>query len=168
MGAVTVLPFAAADVPRLRELWLALHHVHQSVSPLPLVADDDVSWAVRSALYARWLGSGEAFGLLVERAGRVLGYALCRLIDGPDDTFPVGASFGDLYSLSVAEGERGAGIGTMLLDAVDAELERRGVRDLRISVLAGNDRARALYERRGLEVAELALFRFGLPSGRRT
>jgi ribosomal protein S18 acetylase RimI-like enzyme len=48
-----------------------------------------------------------------------------------------------------------------LLDEVDLELERRGVRDLRISVLAGNDRAQRLYERRGLRVAELVLFRFG-------
>ena len=44
--------------------------------------------------------------------------------------------------------------------AVD-DVERRGVHDLRISVLAGNERAQRLYERRGLHVAELALFRFG-------
>ena len=29
--------------------------------------------------------------------------------------------------------------------------------------MAGNERARQLYERRGLRVAELVLFRFGTP-----
>jgi ribosomal protein S18 acetylase RimI-like enzyme len=58
---------------------------------------------------------------------------------------------------------RVAGIGTRLLDAVDDELATRGVHDLRISVLAGNERAQRLYERRGFGVGELVLFRFGAP-----
>jgi len=64
-------------------------------------------------------------------------------------------------TLSVAPNSRGGGIGTALMDAVDAELERRGVHSLEIAVMAGNDRARAFYERRGLRVGELLLFRFG-------
>ena len=67
-------------------------------------------------------------------------------------------------TLSVAPGSRGGGIGTALMDAVDAELERRGVHSLEIAVMAGNDRARAFYERRGLQVGELLLFRFGNPA----
>jgi ribosomal protein S18 acetylase RimI-like enzyme len=161
MGDVTISPLVAADVERLRELWLALHHQHRAVSPVPLVQDDEASWQARRALYSEWLGSDSGFGLLAARGVRPLGYAFCCLLDGPDDTFPVGRRYGDLYSLSVAEGERGRGIGTRLLDAVDAELERRGVHDLRISVIAGNERARQLYERRGLALAELVLFRFG-------
>ena len=47
------------------------------------------------------------------------------------------------------------------MDAVDAELDRRGVRDLEVAVMAGNDRARRFYERRGLRVGELLLYRFG-------
>ena len=47
------------------------------------------------------------------------------------------------------------------MDAVDAELERRGVRDLEVAVMAGNDRARRFYERRGLRAGEVLLFRFG-------
>jgi GNAT superfamily N-acetyltransferase len=38
--------------------------------------------------------------------------------------------------------ERGRGVGTQLLDAVDAELARRGVHDLMIGVMEGNDDAR--------------------------
>jgi ribosomal protein S18 acetylase RimI-like enzyme len=149
------------DVERLRDLWLSLHHQHRAISPVPLVEDDEASWTARRKLYREWLAAGDAFGLLAERDGAAVGYAVCCLLDGPDDTFPVGARYGDLYSLCVAEEARGRGIGTRLLDEVDRELERRGVHDLRISVIAGNERAQRLYERRGLRVAELVLFRFG-------
>jgi ribosomal protein S18 acetylase RimI-like enzyme len=153
----------AEDVERLRGLWLALHHQHRAVAPVALVEDDEASWQARRALYLGWLGEGNAFGFLAERDGEPVGYTVCCLIDGPDDTFPVGERYGDLYSLSVAPGERGQGIGTRLLDAVDRELEQRAIHDLRISVMAGNERAQKLYERRGLRVAELVLFRFGTP-----
>jgi ribosomal protein S18 acetylase RimI-like enzyme len=158
---VTLSSIDVSDVPRLRELWLALHRQHRTVSPVPLVEDDERSWAVRAGLYLKWLGEGNAFGLLATRGSEPVGYAFCCLYDGPDDTFPVGARYGDLYSLCVSEDARGQGIGTRLLDAVDDELEARGVHDLRISVIAGNERAQALYERRGFRVAELSLFRFG-------
>jgi ribosomal protein S18 acetylase RimI-like enzyme len=161
VDAVTLSPIATDDVPRLRDLWIALHHQHRAVSPVALVDDDDASWGARRALYVRWLAEGNAFGILAERAREPVGYAICCLYDGPDDTFPVGARYGDLYSLCVVAEERGQGIGTRLLDAVDSELAARGVGDLRISVLAGNERAQRLYERRGFRVAELVLFRFG-------
>jgi ribosomal protein S18 acetylase RimI-like enzyme len=163
MDEVTLAPLALADVGRLRKLWLELHHQHRAVATVPLVEDDDASWAARSALYRSWLGEGNAFGILAEREGHAIGYAVCCVIEGPDDTFPVGARFADLYTLVVTEGARGQGVGTRLLDAVDRELEARAIHALRISVLAGNERAQRLYERRGLRVAELALFRFAQP-----
>jgi ribosomal protein S18 acetylase RimI-like enzyme len=163
VDAVTLSPLVAADIYRLRSLWIALHDRHRAVAPVALVEDDEASWRARSALYLEWLGEGNAFGFVAEREGEPVGYAVCCLIDGPDDTFPVGDRYGDLYSLSVAPAERGQGIGTQLLDAVDRELEQRAIHDLRISVMAGNERALKLYERRGLRVAELVLFRFGTP-----
>jgi ribosomal protein S18 acetylase RimI-like enzyme len=161
---VTLGLLDAAAVDRLRPLWIALHHRHHEVSPVPLVADDEQSWQARRALYVRRLAAGSAFALLAEVAGEAVGYAFCCLEEGPDDTFPVGDRYADVYSLAVAEGQRGRGIGTRLLDEVDAELARRGIRDLKISVLAGNERAQRLYERRGLQVAELILVRFGAPA----
>jgi ribosomal protein S18 acetylase RimI-like enzyme len=164
MDAVAVGLLEVAGVDRLRPLWLALHHRHHEVSPVPLVADDERSWQARRALYARRLAAGTAFALLAEVGDEAVGYAVCLVEQGPDDTFPVGDRYADVYSLAVAEGQRGRGIGTRLLDEVDRELERRGIRDLKISVLAGNERAQRLYERRGLQVAELVLIRFGTPA----
>jgi len=44
---------------------------------------------------------------------------------------------------------RGQGIGTARLGAVAAEAQRRGYSEVRLDVIEGNDRARALYERQG-------------------
>jgi hypothetical protein len=45
--------------------------------------------------------------------------------------------------------------------AVDAELASRGVRDLMIGVMEGNDGARRLYESRGLVPGWQQLYRLG-------
>jgi ribosomal protein S18 acetylase RimI-like enzyme len=49
----------------------------------------------------------------------------------------------------VAPEARGQGVGTELLAAVSAEARRRGYAEVRLDVVDGNDRARALYEREG-------------------
>jgi ribosomal protein S18 acetylase RimI-like enzyme len=90
-----------------------------------------------------------------------VGYAFVRLEQGADDTFPIGERYAELYSLSVAPEWRGQGLGTRLLDFVDAELASRGIRDLIVSVMLGNTDAQRLYERRGLRPAEIVLYRFG-------
>jgi ribosomal protein S18 acetylase RimI-like enzyme len=81
--------------------------------------------------------------------------------DGPDNTFPVGAQYAELCSLSVAPQLRGRGIGTRLLDFVDEELARRSIEDVKVAVMVGNTDAERLYERRGFRRAELVLYRFG-------
>jgi ribosomal protein S18 acetylase RimI-like enzyme len=164
VDGVTVVPLEAAGLDRLRPLWIALHHRHREVSPFRLVEDDDASWSARRSLYAGRLAAASAFALIAELAGEAVGYAFCCIDDGPDDTFPVGDQYAEVYSLAVAEGHRSRGIGSLLLDEVDRELERRGIHDLQISVLAGNEAAQRLYERRGLRVAELVLYRPGTPA----
>ena len=81
----------------------------------------------------------------------VVGYALVCIEDGPDDTFPVGERYAELYSLSVAPQLRGRGIGTRLLDFVDEELARRAIDDLKVAVMVGNTDAERLYARLGWE-----------------
>jgi GNAT superfamily N-acetyltransferase len=141
---------------------LELHHHHRAVvRPLPLVEDDELSWHRRRALYAERLESGTAFLALAEQPRGAVGYAFVCIEEGPDDTFPVGDRYAELYSLSVTQRLRGGGIGTQLLDFVDAELARRAIYDLAVAVMAANTDARRLYERRGLQAAEVVLYRFG-------
>lgn len=164
--SVEIARAGAERVDELEPLWLALHRHHRDVAAQPVVADDAVSWARRRAWYLDMLAGGEDLLLIAEREGRPVGYAFLHLHHGPDDTWPVDGRWGELVSLSVLPEERGAGVGTRLLDAVDAELEARGVRDLQVAVMAGNAEALRLYERRGLLPAELVLFRFGgVPDG---
>jgi ribosomal protein S18 acetylase RimI-like enzyme len=151
-------------VDDVRELWLALHHHHRSVvGPLPLVEDDELSWQRRRALYIDRLESGSGFLVLAAIAEAVVGYAFVCIEEGPDDTFPLGDRYAELYSLSVAPGLRGGGIGTQLLDFVDQELARRGIHDLKVAVMTTNKDALRLYERRGLRSAEVVLYRFTSP-----
>lgn len=63
-----------------------------------------------------------------------------------------------LYSIAVAAGERGRGIGETLLGAVEQSARRRGCHVLRLEVRADNPAAQRLYERSGYR-------RFGLKPG---
>jgi len=54
----------------------------------------------------------------------------------------------------VAADVRGRGVGSRLLEAICAEARMRGYRDVRLDVIDGNRRARALYERRGFVAVE--------------
>jgi len=53
--------------------------------------------------------------------------------------------------IAVADGQRGKGIGTQLLDAVLAEATTRRKKRIRLDVIDTNPRARALYERVGFK-----------------
>lgn len=145
----------------LRELWLALHRHHRAIGSRPLVVDDEASWHRRRALYDEWLRAGEAFILLAERGATPVGYAVVHLHDGPDDTFPLGARWAEIYSLSVDPSARRQGIGTRLLDEIDARLAARGIHDVAVSAMVENKAALRLYESRGFMPREVVLYRFG-------
>ena len=150
------------QVDHVRELWLALHRHESEVSPThQLVADEMESWQRRRALYVDRLSADTGLLALALSGESVVGYAFACFEDGPDDTFPVGDRYAELYSLSVAPPLRGRGIGTKLLDFVDRELARHSIHDLRVVVMAGNSDAQRLYERRGLRIGEHVLYRFG-------
>lgn len=163
---MTRIELAGIDrVDEVRSLWLDLHRHHRAVvGSLPLVEDDELSWQRRRALYLDRLSSETGFLVLATQEDVVAGYALVCIEPGPDDTFPLGERYAELYSLSVSPELRGQGIGTRLLDFVDEELARRSIEDLKVAVMAGNIDAQRLYERRGLLPAELVLYRFHEPS----
>ncbi|MEV6697330.1 GNAT family N-acetyltransferase [Streptomyces sp. NPDC051453] len=87
--------------------------------------------------------------------------AFVQIEEGPDDTWVTGDRIAELQTLAVLPAERGHGIGTLLLDLVDAELDRMGVADLLIGTLAANTGAQRLYERRGLRPVLVYYARFG-------
>jgi len=163
MTGPDIAQISVAQLAELEPLWRSLHRHHRATAAVPVLADDNLSWRRRSDWYRSMLATGQAFVLVARDGGAAIGYAFVHIRPGDDDTWPIGAHMAELVSLAVAPDQRSRGIGTALMDAVDAELERRGIHDLEVAVMAGNDRAVAFYQRRGLVVGELLLFRFGSP-----
>ncbi len=64
--------------------------------------------------------------------------------DGADDTWPTGGRIAELESFAVLAHERGRGVGTLLLDAVDGHLADLGILDMIVAVLVGNTAAEEL------------------------
>jgi ribosomal protein S18 acetylase RimI-like enzyme len=165
-AAVTITVGSAEQIPSLREPFLALHAHHREVSSVELTEPDDRAWAARAATYEEHFRDGRA-RLHVAWAGeRCVGYAFTVFHPGSDDTFPLGDGYAELYTLAVLPECRGAGIGSRLLDLVDAELVARGVTDLTVAVMSANEAAIRLYRRRGLVPAELILYRHRAPADR--
>jgi ribosomal protein S18 acetylase RimI-like enzyme len=154
-------------IDELRPLWLELHHHHQAVSLVQPFVDDETSWAARRRSYVATFDHG-GFALVAEEDGALAGYAMVRLHEGPDDSWAFEQRYAEVWTLVVAERARGRGIGSALLDAVDAELARRGIHDLVIGVMEGNDDARRLYERRGLVPGWVQLYRVSAAGRGRT
>lgn len=159
--ALVISEIGRGRLDELRELWLTLHHYHAEIGSRPLVSDDDFSWRQRRRQYDAWLQAGEAFILLAERWGQPVGYAVVHLQDGPDDTYPLGERYAEIYSLSVAPAARGQGIGSALLDRIDDHLLALGIEDVAVSAMVENAAALRLYARRGFAPREIMHYRFG-------
>lgn len=137
-----------ADIDQIAPLWTALlDHVAELPYAIVPVRPSDESWELERKEMLKAL-AGDAFALVARRGDEAVGYLFVR-IEGPDPVWYTGATHAELAHLCVAEGERGNGVGSALMDAMDAELEGRGVEDVEIGVDTGNDMAVRLYEGRG-------------------
>jgi ribosomal protein S18 acetylase RimI-like enzyme len=160
------------DLGRLRDLWLSLHHHHLAIATYPTPTDDNQSWQVRQGDYRKALNDNTGFlflavntdtGTGTEFEKDPIGYAMVLLHPGgPNDTFVLGPTYAELYTLVVTPEQRDCGIGTQLLDAVETELRNRGIDELEIGVMANNTAAVKFYERHGARPVETMLWKFGL------
>jgi ribosomal protein S18 acetylase RimI-like enzyme len=161
---VTITRTGAEALERLRPLWLELHRHHQAVGGPALgpYVDDEVSWTESRAAYERQLDAG-GFVLLAERGDDLVGYALVATMPASEtivaDTWRTGERIAEIETVCVARSERGAGIGSALLDRVDEELEAAGIADVLIGAVVTNTDAIRLYERRGFRPAWLYMTR---------
>jgi ribosomal protein S18 acetylase RimI-like enzyme len=155
----------AADLHLVEPLWIAVHHRHAETMPelAPFVGDDE-SWAVREPLYEELLAKPDTLMLLAFDGSAAIGYGLAHVMAVEDswipDTWQTGQRIGEIESLSVLPEYRGSGLGSVLLDRLEAHLRALGARDLILGVLPGNDDAIRLYQRRGYRPTWLYLSRF--------
>lgn len=127
--------FLMSIVPRLR-----------AFGPPPLRPADALDRAEREA-FDRALrdASDDAILLVAELDGGAAGVAYAN---AATDYF-TGEAHGHLSIIAVTEAGEGHGVGRALLEAVEAWSAARGHRFITLNVFAGNDRARAVYERAG-------------------
>jgi ribosomal protein S18 acetylase RimI-like enzyme len=144
----------------LAPLWVELHRHHLEVSEYrALVEDPGSSWASRLRWYRRLLAEGGSYVTAEDERGRVIGYAMVAVEDGPDDTFEVSGGIAEIVTLIVARDKRSAGLGRALLAAAEAIARDRGYDTVKIAVMSGNVRAQNFYKAVGYSVAECVLLR---------
>ena len=103
------------------------------------------------AMMREELASPHGWYVVVEEAGRLIGYAGLRAARGAADA--------DIQTITIAAGGRGRGRGRALLTALLEEAARRGVRDVFLEVRADNPVAQALYRSEGfVEVGRRARY----------
>jgi len=158
------------DLDLVGPLWVAVHRRHcESMPELAPYVDDAETWRARRKLYEELLTKPDTLLLLALADDQPVGYGLTHVIPVADswieDTWQTGDRIGEIESLSVLPEYRGSGLGSELLDRLEKHLHERGVDDLMLGALAGNDDAIRLYERRGYRPTWLYLSKF---AGRET
>jgi len=91
MGSV-ICDLPAADIDRLEGLWRELLAHHLAAAPhlaaLGPARDPADSWRVRRAQYLQWLAARQAAVLVAQDGGRLVGYAMIRVVDAPQRALP--------------------------------------------------------------------------------
>lgn len=140
----------------LQPVWRSLYEHHLALTPhlRDRAQPFERAWRARQRIEAEWRARGEDLFVLAAKAeDRYVGYALVRIRSGTDFAASWDASerLAELVILAVLPNWRGRGVGSALLDAVEARLRELGVEDMVINVVTTNDDAMRLYRRRGAE-----------------
>jgi ribosomal protein S18 acetylase RimI-like enzyme len=149
VAELTVVSVPEDRFEDLAPLWRVLYEHHSALAPH--LRDREVpfarAWETRRGLEREWLCSEpHSFVLAVRDAGGLVGYAFVRVRSGHGFAAAWSAShpLAELVTLVVLPEARGRGVGSMLLDAVEARLRELGVEDMVIAVLTTNTDAARL------------------------
>lgn len=139
----TVEPATTEDLDALLDLWVALvedqrrHGTHLLGEANRPVARD---------VLGRYVAAGDL--LVAREGGSVLGFVMVHVETG---LYRQDVTRGVIDNVYVRPAERDRGVGAALMDAAERHLAADGASRVSLSVLADNDAARRLYERRGYE-----------------
>ena len=154
VAEATIVELPMDGLGDLEPLWHGLYDHHIDVTPhlSDRARPFHEAWESRRETETGWLQSEPgSFVLAARQDDRYLGYAFVRVRSGAG--FAASWRFSDplaeLATLAVLPAYRGRGIGSELMDAVEARLWERGIADLAIGVVATNVDAIGFYERRG-------------------
>jgi ribosomal protein S18 acetylase RimI-like enzyme len=149
-----IVPVPEGCFDNQEPLWRALYDHHNQVTPHlhDRSRTFEQSWPSRRRTERRWLESEpDSFVLAAQEDDRYIGYALVRIrsSSGFADSWTFSDPLAFLATLVVLPSQRGQGIGSALMDAVEAKLSEMGITDMIIEVVTTNTDAIRLYERRG-------------------
>jgi ribosomal protein S18 acetylase RimI-like enzyme len=143
----------------LEPLWKELHVHHAAITPhFGPARSPEESWLRRKANYESWFEDPGTFILIAEKESHPVGYALVRFIEG-SETWRTSERVAEIETLSVLPEFRGSGLGTALMEAVYSELEKEGVQEISLAVVATNTDALRFYERHGFYQRIIHLWR---------
>jgi ribosomal protein S18 acetylase RimI-like enzyme len=153
---LTIISLSMDEMEELQPVWRSLYEHHLALTPHlgDRAQPFELAWRARQRIEAEWQARGEElFVLAVKAEDRYVGYALVRIRSGTDFAASWSASerLAELVILAVLPDWRGRGVGSALLDAVEARLRELSVEDMVISVVTTNEDAMRLYRRRGAE-----------------
>jgi ribosomal protein S18 acetylase RimI-like enzyme len=133
-------PADAAAMGQLGELLVRMHHdfdPQRFLEPTPQTAQG------YGAFLGRQIGEPDAIIIVAERDGNIIGYAYGS-VEGYDYMSLRGPA-GALQDIVVDPAYRRQGVGRMLLDAIIAALEARGVPRTLLSTAVRNEAAQRLF-----------------------
>jgi GNAT superfamily N-acetyltransferase len=148
-----VVELGVGEVDRVQHLFEGLVGFHRDVveGAWP-TRSEEAGWVHRREQYVEWLGTGEARMLAAvpgdDPEAAPSGYAVLSVKPSPA-SWDIGRRVGELETLAVADEARGAGIGTMLIEACRERLRAEGVTHWAVGVVEANEDATRLYERVG-------------------
>jgi ribosomal protein S18 acetylase RimI-like enzyme len=105
--------------------------------------------------------AGDCFAYVADDGGRAVGWAVVHTSfredqdwDPPDDDTRAFQQGDNAYleNIEVTAGARSSGVGSMLLEAVQAEAKKRGKRHLWLHTSENNVKAHSLFDREGWEI----------------
>ena len=154
MSEVAIVDVPHGDLNNLEPLWRALYQHHNSITPhlKPRSRPFELAWTSRRQTEEKWLkAEPDSFILAAEADGQIVGYAFVRIRSGAGfaESWSVSDPLAELATLSVLPEFRGKGIGSALMDAVEARLAAMDIVDMAITVIAANTEAIPFYQRRG-------------------
>lgn len=147
MEPIVVRRAVPDDLGFLREMLAVAAQWRPEAEPLPVdevLADPSIGHYVSG-----WPRPGDV-GVVAEVQGEPVGAAWCRVFAADDPGYGFVAADVPELSIGVVAGFRGRGIGRRLLADLVAELARRGVRRMSLSVEVDNP-ALGLYAEMGFE-----------------
>lgn len=154
MDGVDVVAVAEERLDDLEPLWRALYDHQSRLAPhlRDRARPFDDAWAVRRSIEREWLRAEPlSFVVAAESGGRYVAYAFVRVRSGAGvaASWQVSDPLAELATLVVLPEWQRRGVGSALMDAVEARLRELGVHDLLIGVITTNTDAINFYERRG-------------------